>query len=88
MIGFDNTEKYFTEETPAQQFSEQLKQVPPELQEQVVGMFAQQLQQMAQQYQMQQQQQQMQAQAERQVQMQQMRDNARANAEMQALGGM
>jgi hypothetical protein len=88
MIGFDNTDKFFADETPAQQFSEQLKQVPPELQEQVVGMFAQQLQQMAQQYQMQQQQQQMQAQAERQVQMQQMRDNVRANAEMQALGGV
>lgn len=88
MIGFDNADKFFAEETPAQQFSEQLKQIPPELQEQVVGMFAQQLQQMAQQYQMQQQQAQMQAQAERQVQMQQMRDNARANAEMQAIGGM
>jgi hypothetical protein len=88
MIGFDNADKFFAEETPAQQFSEQLKQIPPELQEQVVGMFAQQLQQMAQQYQMQQQQQQMQAQAERQVQMQHMRDNARANVEMQALGGV
>jgi hypothetical protein len=88
MIGFDNTTKFFNEDTPAQQFSEQLKQIPPEMQGQVVGMFQQQLQQMAQQYQMQQQQQQMQAQAERQVQMQQMRDNARASVEMQALGGV
>ncbi len=85
MIGFDNADKFFVDDTPAQQFSEQLKQIPPELQEQVVGMFSQQLQQMAQQYQMQQQQQQMQTQANQQVQMDMMRDNARANAEMQAI---
>jgi hypothetical protein len=86
MVGFDNTDKFFVEDTPAQQFSEQLKQIPPQMQQQVVGMFSQQLQQMAQQYQMQQQQAQMQAQAQKQVQMQQMRDQARQQAEMQAMG--
>lgn len=88
MIGFDNPDKFFADETPAQQFSEQLKQIPAELQGQVVGMFSQQLQQMAQRYQMQQQQQQMQAQANQQVQMDMLRDNARANIEMQAMGGV
>lgn len=77
-IGYDNTDKYFVENTPAQQFSEQLAQIPQEMQAQVVQMFQQQLQQLMQQQQMQQQQAEMQAQAQRQVQMQAMRDNARA----------
>lgn len=77
-VGYDNTDKFFAEQTPVTQFSEQLKQIPQEMQAQVVQMFSQQLQQMAQQYQMQQQQAEMQAQAQKQVQMQQLRDNARA----------
>ena len=87
-IGYDNTDKYFKEATPAQQFSDQLKQIPQEMQAQVVQMFSQQLQQMMQQQQMQQQQAEMQAQAQKQVQMQAMRDNARAELEAQAMGVM
>lgn len=87
MTGFDNTEKFFNEDTPVQQFSNQLKQIPPELQEQAIGTLQQTLQQMAQQYQMQQQQQEMQAQAQKQVQMQQMRDNARAQMEGALING-
>ena len=85
-IGYDNTDKYFKEATPAQQFSDQLKQIPQEMQAQVVQMFSQQLQQIMQQQQMQQQQAEMQAQAQKQVQMQQLRDNARAELEAQAMG--
>ena len=87
-IGYDNTDKYFKEATPAQQFSDQLKQIPQEMQAQIVQMFSQQLQQMMQQHQMQQQQAEMQAQAQKQVQMQQLRDNARAELEAQAMGVM
>jgi broad specificity phosphatase PhoE len=87
-IGYDNTDKYFKEATPAQQFRDQLKQIPQEMQAQVVQMFSQQLQQMMQQQQMQQQQAEMQAQAQKQVQMQQLRDNARAELEAQAMGVM
>lgn len=91
-IGFDNPDKFFKDATPVEQFAEQLKQVPQEMQEQVVGQFSQELQQMAQQYQMQQQQAQMQAQAQNQVQMDMYRQQARANAEQeminQQLGGV
>lgn len=83
-VGYDNTDKFFVEQTPAQQFSEQLKQIPEQMQGQVVQMFSQQLQQMQQQYQIQQQQAEMQAQAQKQVQMQQLRDNARA----ELMGGL
>ena len=83
-VGYDNTDKFFVDQTPAQQFSEQLKQIPEQMQGQVVQMFSQQLQQMQQQYQMQQQQAKMQAQAQKQVQMQQLRDNARA----ELMGGL
>ncbi len=82
-IGFDNPDKFFADETPAQQFANQLKQVPQEMQEQVVVRFQQELQQMAQQYQMQQQQAQMQAQANNQVQMDMYRQQARDNAQIQ-----
>lgn len=87
-IGYDNTDKYFKEATPAQQFSDQLKQIPQEMQAQVVGELQQYLQQMVQRQQMQQQQAEMQAQAQKQVQMQAMRDNARAELEAQAMGVM
>lgn len=87
-VGYDNTDKFFAEESPAEQFSGQLKQIPEQMQAQVVQMFSQQLQQMMQQQQMQQQQAEMQAQAQKQVQMQAMRDNARAELEAQAMGGL
>lgn len=87
-IGYDNTDKYFKDETPATQFGEQLKQIPQEMQGQVVQVLQGQLQQMAQQYQMQQQQAEMQAQAQKQVQMQLLRDNARAELEAQQMGVM
>ena len=87
-IGYDNTDKYFKEQTPAQQFADQLKQLPPEIQQQIIPMFAQQLQQMQQQQQMQARQAEMQAKAQQQVQMQAMRDNARAELEAQAMGVM
>ncbi len=85
-IGYDNTDKYFKEATPAQQFSDQLKQIPQEMQAQVINQLQQYLQQMVQQQQMQQQQAEMQAQAQKQVQMQQLRDNARDELEAQAMG--
>ena len=87
-VGYDNTDKFFADESPAEQFSGQLKQLPPEIQQQIIPMFAQQLQQMQQQQQMRQQQAEMQAQAQKQVQMQQLRDNARAELEAQAMGVM
>ena len=87
-VGYDNTDKFFKDQTPATQFGEQLKQIPQDMQEQVVGQLQAQLQQMAQQYQMQQQQAEMQAQAQKQVQMQLLRDNARAEMEAQQLQQM
>jgi hypothetical protein len=87
-VGYDNTDKFFAEQTPAMQFTEQLKQIPEQMQAQVVQMFSQQLQQMMQQQQIRQQQAEMQAQAQKQVQMQAMRDNARAELKAQAMGGL
>ena len=90
-LGWDNTDKFFKDATPAMQFSEQLNQIPQELQEPVIAQFSQELQQMAQQYQQQQQQAQMQEQANNQVQMDMMREQARQQAEnemMLAQGGI
>ena len=87
-VGYDNTDKFFKDQTPATQFGEQLKQIPQDIQEQVIGQLQAQLQQMVQQYQMQQQQAEMQAQAQKQVQMQLLRDNARAEMEAQQMGVM
>ena len=87
-VGYDNTDKFFADETPAEQFSGQLKQLPPEIQQQIIPMFAQQLQQMQQQQQMQARQAEMQAKAQQQVQMHALRDNARAQMEVQAMGVM
>ena len=84
-LGWDNTDKFFKDDTPAQQFSDQLKQIPPDLQNQVVGYFEQQLQQITQQYQQQQQQAQMQAQANEQVEMDMLRQQARQQAENKLL---
>jgi hypothetical protein len=85
MLGFDNPEKFFADESPVDQFTEQLKQIPPELQQQAVGMLQQYFQQMVQQYQSQQQEQEMRARAEQQVQMQENRDEARNAAEMEQI---
>lgn len=81
MLGFDNPDKFFADETPADKFAQEIKQIPPELQQQAVGMLQQYLGQMTQQYQQQQQQQAMQQQAQNQVQMQMYRDQARQQAE-------
>ena len=81
MLGFDNPDKFFADDTPADKFAQELKQIPPELQGQAVGMLQQYLGQMTQQYQQQQQQQAMQQQAQNQVQMQMYRDQARQQAE-------
>ena len=81
MLGFDNPDKFFADETPADKFAQEIKQIPPELQGQAVGMLQQYLGQMTQQYQQQQQQAQMQQQAQNQVQMQMYRDQARQQAE-------
>lgn len=81
MTGFDNTEKFLNDETPATQFGQELNQIPQEMQGQVVQMFSQQLQQMTQQYQQQQQQEQMQQEANNQVQMDMYRQQAREQAQ-------
>lgn len=86
MIGFDNTDKFFTDETPAQQFSEQLKQLPLQMQQQIIPMLAQQTQQVVGQIQQQEQQAQMQQEANNQVQMDLMRQQARENAQMEIMG--
>lgn len=83
MIGYDNSDKFFNDDTPALQFTEQLKQIPQELQGQVVQMFSQQLQQMIRQYQQTQQQQEMQNRAQQQVQMGMYRQQVRDEAELQ-----
>ena len=91
MLGFDNPEKFFRDETPVDQFAEQLKQIPPELQEQAIGELQQYFGQMVQQYQMQQQQQAMQQRAQEQVQMANYREQARNQAMAEQMvneGGM
>lgn len=85
MIGFDNTDKFFNDDTPAQQFTNMLKEFPPEIQQQIIPMLQQMTQQAIGQIQQQQQQQQMQAQANQQVQMDMYRQKARENAEEQIL---
>lgn len=80
MTGFDNTDKFLLSDTPINKLTQQLEQVPQELQQQVVGILSQQLQQMEQQYQQQQQQNQMIQQAQNQVQMQLYRDNTKMPA--------
>ena len=80
MLGFDNPEKFFRDETPVDQFAEQLKQIPPELQEQAIGELSQYFMGMVQNYQQQQAQAQMQQRAQEQVQMANYREQARNNA--------
>lgn len=80
-LGWDNTDKFFKDETPAMQFSEQLNQLPPEIQGQAVEHFQNELQQFAQIKQQQEQQAQMQQQAQNQVQMDMLRRQYRQQAE-------
>jgi hypothetical protein len=55
MIGFDNSDKFFRDETPLNQMVTQLESMPIEMQQQVVPMMMQVVQQQVQQMQMQQQ---------------------------------
>jgi hypothetical protein len=55
MIGFDNSDKFFRDETPLNQMVTQLETMPIEMQQQVVPMMMQVVQQQVQQMQMQQQ---------------------------------
>lgn len=92
MLGFDNPDKFFKDETPVEMFADELRKIPPELQEQAVGELSQHFMGMVQNYQQQQAQAQMQEQAQRQVQMQAMREQARndlQDAQLEAaLGGV
>ena len=92
MLGFDNPDKFFKDETPVEVFADQLRQIPPELQEQAVGELSQHFMEMVQNYQQQQAQAQMKEQAQKQVQMQAMREQARnslQDAQLEAaLGGV
>ena len=77
MIGFDNPEKFILPDNATTQLTTQIKQIPPQMQDQVSQMLLQQLGQMQQQFQAQQQQQAMFNRAQEQVAMQQMRENVR-----------
>ncbi len=78
-IGFDNPDKFFKDPQPIDELADQFKQLPQEVQQQLLPLFQQQGQQAMQQFQMQQ----MQNKANEQVQMDMMRQQARNNAEMQ-----
>lgn len=80
-LGWDNTDKFFKDESPAAQFSDQLAQLPLEIQEQVITHFQQELQQFTQMQQQQEQQQAMQQQAQNQVEMDMLRQQYRQQAE-------
>ena len=87
-LGWDNTDKFFKDDTPATMFGEELNQIPPEMQEHVVGQLQQYFNNMVQNYQQSQQQQEMQAQAQNQVQMDMYRQQARAQAENELMGAV
>lgn len=80
-LGWDNTDKFFKEPTPVNQFAEQLNQMPEELQGQAVEHFSQELQQFTQIQQQQEQQAAMQQQAQNQVEMDMLRQQYRQQAE-------
>lgn len=86
MIGFDNPEKFILPDNATTQLTTQIKQIPPQMQEQASQMLLQQLGQMQQQFQAQQQQQAMFNRAQEQVAMQKMRDEARTGAQNAVLG--
>ena len=83
-LGWDNTDKFFKDASPATQLSEQLGQLPEEIQGQVVGHFQQELQQFTQMQQQQERQAQMQQQAQNQVEMDMMRNQYRNELEANA----
>ena len=87
-LGWDNTDKFFKDASPATQFGEQLNQLPDELQAQVVDHFNQEIQQFMQQQQQQQQQAQMQQQAQNQVEMDLLRQQYRQQAENEMMQGV
>lgn len=88
MIGFDNTEKFFNENDQLAQMAQEFKQLPEEVQQYLLPLFAQATQQTMKQYQIQQQQAQMKTQAQNQVQMDIFRQQARNEAEQQMMGDM
>ncbi|MBR6099405.1 hypothetical protein IKP85_06630 [bacterium] len=81
MLDFENPDKFLNGTSPAEQFAEQLKQIPPEEQERIVGFFAQELMDYQQKMAQDAQQQEMQQQAQNQVEMDMMREQARQNVE-------
>ena len=83
IIGFDNPEKFFNEDVPAELFAKQLKQLPPQLQEQFINAFSQELQGMLRNAHQNAQMQQMQEQAQKDVQMQNLRNQYRNEAQLQ-----
>jgi len=80
-IGYDNVDKYFVDPTPIEQFSEQFKQLPEDIQQQLLPVY----QQTAQQALQQKQQQEMQQRALQQVQMDNMRAQARQQVEQEQM---
>lgn len=84
-LGFDNVDTFFKPDNSTTQFTEELNNLPSNIQDEVTQVLQRQLQQMMQQYQQNREQQEMQAQAQKQVQMQAFRDNARAELEAQQM---
>ena len=82
-VGFDNVEKFFNPQTPANELNQMLETVPVNVQQQIVPQIIQYLQQLQQNMQQQQQQQEMRNRAQQQVQMQQYRDEAKQQAMLQ-----
>lgn len=81
-IGYDNLDKFFNDANPIDQMAQQFKQMPPEVQQQLLPMFQQQGQEAMQQFQINQ----MQAKANEQVQMDMLRQEARQNAQIEQIG--
>ncbi|MCM1003565.1 MAG: hypothetical protein NC408_04415 [Candidatus Gastranaerophilales bacterium] len=86
-VGYDNVDKFFNDETPSEQFAQDLKQLPEQIQQQLIPIFMQQAQQAMQQMQQQEQQAQMQAQAQNQVQRDMYRQQVRDELVMQNISG-
>lgn len=76
-LGYDNVDKFFKQQNPIEQFTQGLKQLPEQVQQQLIPIFMQQAQQAMQQKQLQEQQSQMQTRAREQVQMDMYRQQAR-----------
>lgn len=84
-VGYDNTDKFFNEESPVDQFANGLKQIPEPILQTLLPLFTQEAQRAVQQAQQAEQQAQMQAQAQNQVQMDMYRQQARQNAEAEMM---